>query len=92
MGRTYYPTIENQTEEQKEKERKYQQEISNRKAQGFICGNCKFFKENKVLHDERREGHCLTKVNGIKNLSTLFDNCGGPRAVYANEIHKCYAL
>lgn len=91
MGRRYYPTIERQTDEKKEKERKYQQEISNRKAQGFICGNCKFFKENAVLHDERKEGRCLKSINGVKNPSTIFDSCGGPRTVYASEIHRCFA-
>jgi hypothetical protein len=81
----HYPTF--YTDEEREKMRQYEHEQSNRKAQGMICGNCKFY---KAKANNQNEGRCLASVNGVKNTTDIFKNCGGGRIVYSHEIHRCY--
>ncbi len=86
--------IEFYTDEEREKIRQDEDKIrqieqrqSNRKAQGMVCGNCRFYKGKTGNFND---GRCLSSKDGVKNTTRLFESCGNHRAVYATEIHDCY--
>lgn len=68
------------------KELAFKKDKEERKNKNMTCRNCKFYKSLK----NETEGRCLSKVNGVKNNTTIWKNTTAPRVVYATEIHQCY--
>jgi uncharacterized paraquat-inducible protein A len=83
----YIDKYDGMSDEQKEKVQRIEQEFRNREAQGLTCGACKFFKPSA---SNSNCGRCLSSLNGQKNPSKIFENCGGGRKVYPHEVHTCY--
>ncbi len=64
----------------------FEKDRAERKSKKMICQNCMFYKPLK----SEPAGRCLSKVNGVKNHTTIWKASGGPHIVNSNEIQTCY--